>query len=114
MIVTKSDDVRLKVLSPALAWIFYKLELFHRTKICPMPEDLVITSINDGQHAIDSRHYRNEAIDIRSHNFIDEAQKLMFAMHLQDWLGPKFRVLFENKGLPNEHFHVQVKKGMIF
>ena len=112
MITTKSRDVRLKVLSPALAYIFYKLEEFHRT-FGPI-DNLVITSINDGAHGPGSRHYTDEAIDIRSKNFPSEAVKREFRMELEAYLGPKFRVLYESAGLDNQHFHVQVRKGMRF
>lgn len=112
MVKTKSGNVRLVVLTPALAHIFWRLEMFHR-EFGPV-EDLVITSINDGTHKQDSRHYTNEAIDLRSKNFPSESLKLDFRRELEEFLGPKFRVLFENARTDNEHFHIQVRKGMRF
>lgn len=112
MIKTKSGNVNLVVLTPALAHIFWRLEQFHRD-FGPV-EELVITSINDGNHKQDSRHYTNEAIDIRSHNFPSEFLKKEFRRELEAYLGPKFRVLYESAGTPNQHFHVQVRKGMKF
>lgn len=79
-----------------------------------VPEIVVITSINDSNHMLGSRHYKDEALDIRSKNFKESIDKLMFQSVLGDELGPKFTVLFESKGTPNEHFHVQVKKGEVF
>lgn len=115
MILTKSAKVRLKVLSPALAWIFYRLELFHSQKLARQPENLTITSINDGVHSPNSRHYTDEAIDIRTHNFESTEQKRIFASRLEEYLGvTKFRVLLENVGQSNEHIHVQVRKGETF
>ena len=114
MITLKNTTVHLKVLTPALAWIFYKLSLFHEEKMATQPNELVITSINDSVHMPGSKHYSNEAIDLRSQNFSNHQEKIMFAMSFQDYLGPKFRVLLENLDTPNEHFHIQVKKGMSF
>lgn len=114
MITVKNSTVHLKVLTPALAWIFYKLSLFHEERLSPQPNELVITSINDSVHTPGSKHYSNEAIDLRSHSFLTDEHKIMFAMRFQDYLGPKFRVLLEHIGEDNEHFHIQVKKGMSF
>lgn len=80
----------------------------------PYVPSIVVTSIYDGEHMTNSRHYRGEAIDLRSKNFNTKADKMLFAMNLKDELGPKFTVLFEHEGKLNEHFHVQVKKGLAF
>ena len=114
MISTKSRNVNLVVLSAALAHILYNLEQFHRRKECVQPEDLVITSINDGNHMKDSRHYTNEAIDLRTHNFPNQSSKQQFRKAFEEYLGPKFRVILESVGTPNEHLHIQVRKGMEF
>lgn len=120
------DNVRLKGVTPALAWIFYVLDSFVRHSGAKyLPEELVITAIYDGDHAPDSRHYLGEAIDIRSKNFGVLAERAKFRSELENALnshpslvaqgmGGHFRVLFESGGTANEHFHVQVKKGMTF
>ncbi len=65
--------------------------------------ELVITSGSDGTHNPNSRHYRGEAVDIRTRNLPNpEAVRAQLAAAL----GPKFSVL--NEG---DHLHVQVKKG---
>jgi hypothetical protein len=114
LIILKSKEVRLKVLSPTLAYIFYKLSEFHEKKLGPQPNDLVITSINDSVHMPGSKHYTNEAIDIRSQSFNSDTNKIEFALTLQDFLGPKFKVLLENLNQVNEHFHVQVRRDTKF
>lgn len=114
MIRTKSNLVVFTELTPALAYIFYKLEIFHSTRMSPQPDELVITSINDSKHSENSRHYTNEAIDLRSHNFKSIEDKEFFRVRLESFLGPKFTVLLENVGDSTEHFHIQVKKGMRF
>ena len=114
MITTKSRVVSFTELTPAMAFMLYALEKFHRLKKVPQPDNLVITSLNDGQHTPNSRHYKNEAIDIRSKNFPDREGKRLFRQELELFLGPSFRVMIEDEGKDNEHFHVQVKKGLMY
>jgi hypothetical protein len=72
---------------------------------------LVITSANDSVHSKNSRHYVNEAIDLRTHNLKspEEVQKL-----LKSKLGIKFTVLYESPGTPNAHIHIQPRMGTTF
>lgn len=112
MIITKSKSVIFTELTPALAYILYGLEKFHRTTKVNHPETLVITAIADSVHSPNSRHYTNEALDLRSKNFRNREDKRIFRAELELFLGPFFRVLLESEGTPNEHFHIQVKKGL--
>lgn len=114
MIKLKSRSVVFTELTPALAYILYCLERFHRTTKVDQPTDLVITSMNDSNHTPNSKHYKNEAIDIRSKNFKDQVDKHIFRYELELCLGPFFTVLLENENTANEHFHVQVKKGLVY
>jgi hypothetical protein len=125
-IITCKDNVRLKGVTPALAWIFYVLDGFVRHSAAKyLPGELVITAIYDGKHLPDSKHYLGEAVDIRSKNFATLADRTTFRKELEDALnnhplataqgvGNRFRVLFEDAGTDNEHLHVQVKKGSNF
>lgn len=106
--------VTFKRFTPALVHILNTLLQITqegRELVPGMPEDLVITSANDSTHAANSRHYRDEALDIRSKSFPHRAAKDLFRMNLQSRLGPKFTVLFENENGPQEHFHAQTRKG---
>lgn len=114
MIILKSEEVRLKVLSPALAHIFYQLSEFHEKRLASQPDELVITSINDSNHMVGSKHYINEAIDLRSKNFKTTSDKIEFALKFQDFLGSKFRIILEYLDKDNEHFHIQVRRGLKF
>ena len=112
-ILTKDSSVRLVELTAALAYILYTLEKFHRKKTVTQPENLIITSINDSaKHMPSSRHYQNEAIDLRSRNFLTREDKRIFRQELELYLGSFFRVLLESEDTENEHFHIQVRKGL--
>lgn len=128
-IVTFKSNVRVKVLTPFLARTLFMLEYLCRdphsvlADLLP-PDGLMITSINDSGHMEGSRHYRDEALDLRSHNFPSEAHRTAFRSALERALNvtpngttytPKlFTVLYEDAGTPNAHFHVQVAKGRQF
>ena len=112
--------VRLKKINKALTFMLNVILHSHElsTRVPPV---LVITSINDGRHSKNSRHYTDEAIDLRSKNFPSKNSKIRFRKRLEEDLNsfsgystPKFRVLLERLGNPNEHFHIQVKKGEQF
>lgn len=106
-------SVRFESFTPAMMVMVNTLYACDRGKLEGQPDDLVITSANDSTHGAQSRHYRNEALDLRSKTFAAEAKE-PFRKHLEKQLGPKFRVLFEGKGTANEHFHIQVRKGLTF
>jgi len=108
------DSVRFKIWTHALDQILDTLLLIDEKKYEWMPLDIIVTSVNDSQHMLTSRHYKNEAIDVRSHNFKNEENKYLFIEKLNYYLGPKFTVLYESIGQPNEHFHIQVKKGEVY
>jgi hypothetical protein len=77
-------------------------------------QTLVITSANDGTHAQGSRHYSNEALDVRSKSFRSSVDKRAFRAKLASDLGDQFTVLLEDEDGMNEHYHCQVRKGHIF
>lgn len=76
------------------------------------PEEIVITSGSDGAHHPQSKHYTFQAIDLRAKNFHSDAAKARFVQRLREALGPQFTILHEARGTPNEHFHVQLRKGL--
>ena len=110
-VVTCKPSVRLKGLTPALLRILRGV--YAVSAACSDVPEVVITSINDSTHGDKSRHYTNEAIDLRSKTFSPEA-KTAFAVRLRAELGPQFTVLFEHSGTPNEHWHVQPRKGTTY
>ena len=113
MIRVKSDSVRLNFASEPLRRLVRVLAETGADHAATgwWTGDLVITSANDSRHGPGSKHYTNEAIDVRSHNFRDATAKHLFRTAYELALGPQFRVLLEGLGTPNEHFHAQVRKG---
>lgn len=120
-------EVKLQGLTAGLAWMLFTLERVVRTDGQGLPAEVVITSLNDGKHATNSRHYVNEAMDIRTLNFPSRDSKRVFREKLERALNshpsvssqdPRFRVLIENEGKTSgsavEHIHVQVAKGKTF
>jgi len=67
--------------------------------------NMVVTSVVDGRHSAASKHYLGLAADIRTRNLTSEQRVKMFEtlkVQLHECL-----VLWEGKGTPNEHFHIQ-------
>ncbi|HYE87468.1 MAG TPA: hypothetical protein VEA16_13995 [Vicinamibacterales bacterium] len=101
--------VRFKAFTPALLRILRGV--FTVAQACTDVPDVVITSANDSTHSPKSRHYTNEAVDLRSRSFPSSTAKQRFAALLRAELGPAFTVLYEGAGTPQEHWHIQPKKG---
>src|SRR3990167_10939923 len=101
------DNVRFKKLTPELKHIIDVLYDLNEQRIPNYPEDWIVTSINDSEHKIDSKHYKNKALDLRSKNFSSSNIKHEFKHMLSFKLEDKFTVLLESEGLDNEHFHIQ-------
>ena len=105
-------SVRFKAFTPALLRILRGV--FAVAQGCADVPDVVITSANDSTHGEHSRHYTNEAVDLRSRSFPSVTAKQKFTALLRLELGPAFTVLFESAGTPNEHWHIQPKKGTTY
>lgn len=71
-----------------------------------------ITSIRDGMHSKESRHYIGEAFDCRSKSINAGESKQDVLEELKKAL-PGYVVLLEYDGQDNEHFHVQRNEGSL-
>lgn len=111
MLTTKAG-VRFAVITPALLYMLTTVERLSRTLFGLPTEGLVITSGSDGAHMAGSKHYTGEAIDLRSKTL--GALKSSVIATLRAELGPQFTVLLEADRQPQEHIHVQVRKGRRF
>lgn len=107
-------NVRIKVFTPSLRKMLFEIDNLNALKIPNYPEDWTITSINDSVHMEGSKHYTDQAVDLRSKNFDTEDRKHEFRDRLAFSLGSKFTVLYENPKTENQHFHIQTKKGEVY
>ena len=76
--------------------------------------DLTITSACDGEHSgPDDPHHRGEAYDVRTHDLPSE-KKTALLETITTQLGDRFYTFLEAVDTPNEHLHMQVKKGTTY
>jgi len=66
-------------------------------------EPFIITCGLNGAHSAGSKHYRGEAIDIRTRNF-GTSQKTVIYQRIKSALGCGYDVVMEKT-----HFHIEVK-----
>lgn len=65
--------------------------------------ELVITSCTDGKHSNNSRHYRGDAVDLRTRNLLEpDATGPKIVEALKRKLGRDFDILFEG-----DHIHME-------
>jgi hypothetical protein len=110
--LTTKPGVRFATITPALLHMLGVVERLSRTLFGLPAEGLVITSGSDSTHMAGSKHYAGEAIDLRSKTL--GALKSTVVATLRDELGSQFTVLLEHEGEPNEHVHIQVRRGRRF
>jgi hypothetical protein len=110
--LTTKPGVRFATITPTLLHMLATVERLSRTLFGLPAEGLVITSGSDSTHMTGSKHYTGEALDLRSKTL--GALKPTVVATLRAELGTQFTVLLEHEGTPNEHVHIQVKKGRRF
>ena len=77
--------------------------------------DLTITSACDGEHSgPNDPHHRGEAFDVRSHLLTSEQKARVLEEFSSQLPATRFFWFLESPGTPNEHFHIQVKKGTTY
>jgi hypothetical protein len=107
-LVTCKASVRFKAFTPAMLRMLRGV--YHVAQTLTEPPAVVITSANDSTHSANSKHYSDQAIDLRVKNFPNEAAIRQMASALRGELGPAFTVLYEAAGTPNAHLHLQVRR----
>ena len=97
---TKDISVNLDLCSK----LFNKLQFIEKSIKWLENKDYVmtITSARDGNHMVNSLHYKGSAIDIRSRDMKDP---LLVSQGLNNILGPDFDVIFEG-----DHTHIEYDK----
>lgn len=70
--------------------------------------DCTITSANDSTHSTNSLHYKDRALDYRSHHLTAAEKDDVLAKMKERLNAPAvFDVLLESRGTPNEHYHIE-------
>lgn len=96
------EGVRFRELRPEIYSIFSTIdEVFKHHGL-----ECTITSANDRAHMVNSLHYRNLALDLRSH-FIPKGYEQSMVDELQEALGSDYDILLEGLNTPNEHIHLE-------
>ena len=98
MISLKDDSINPRGLTPeCLLGIMITASVLQTYK-----SDLVITSLNDGKHKVNSSHYSGNAWDVRV--WYIEGKEEEVCKKLQAALGRHYDVIFET-----DHIHIQYK-----
>lgn len=64
--------------------------------------DFVITSMLDGKHSSKSKHYRGDAVDIRTRHIQNANMKAQIVAEIKDALGQDYDVILEST-----HIHLE-------
>ena len=65
-----------------------------------------ITSIEDGQHQVDSKHYQGLAFDIRFNDITPELHNRL-TTEVAQLAGSAYDVIHESHGTDNDHLHIE-------
>ncbi len=69
--------------------------------------ECVVTSANDSKHMVNSKHYKGNALDFRTHYRELNNLEIGLRDEIRECLGSEYVVLLEGVGTPNEHMHIQ-------
>jgi hypothetical protein len=67
---------------------------------------ITVTSGNDSTHKVGSKHYSDEALDIRTKD-LTKMEKHALATAVKARLGLDYDVILESEGKANEHLHIE-------
>lgn len=99
---TKNESITLEKLNPIFTKPLQEFDLMHKSMT---GEQVVITSANDGKHMKGSKHYTNDAVDIRSWHYDhmnSDARSDFWFKTFEIFPGSKFDFLHEK-----DHFHLE-------
>lgn len=104
-IAVKNSTVRVANLSQGIVNAFDEIHLIAKAKGFPAP---LVTSGNDSEHSRGSKHFSNDAIDIRcnSANGMTKSKCISYVQSMKAALGPRYDVIYEDYGNSNSHIHI--------
>lgn len=80
----------------------------------------IISGGLEGTHGPRSAHYRNMALDFRTHHISKQAQEGVYLALCEAFgadptsgLGTTYDVLWEAKGTPHDHWHIEVNMRVV-
>ena len=97
MIALKNNDVNVSGLSVQILLALMVAAQVYQTYDKPF----VITSANDGKHGPKSKHYRGDAVDIRTRH-LSADEEINIAHEIAQSLGKDFDVVLES-----DHLHIE-------
>lgn len=68
--------------------------------------ECIITSANDKTHMLGSLHYKDRAIDLRSHDIPNGSEEVV-VNEIREAVGFDYDVILEDRDTPNEHIHIE-------
>lgn len=108
MIAVKSG-VKVFGMRPEIAWAISVAEGIWRANGYDV---VTVTSVRDGVHSSGSLHNVGAAVDLRSKDITEDNKAALLAW-LKECLTAEFDVVLEDRGLPNEHYHIEFQpKGI--
>jgi hypothetical protein len=97
-----TEGVRFRELRPEIYNIFPLLDdIFKGHNL-----ECTITSANDRKHMTNSFHYKNLALDLRSH-YIPNGREQEVIGEIKEAIGLDYDVILEDLDTPNEHIHLE-------
>lgn len=98
------------IITPALLHILAVVEEYARYH----EYTVIVLSGTDSAHALYSGHQRGEAINVRCRDLITREDQREFLAEILSRLGPEFQGAHEHVGQANEHYHLQLRRGIAF
>lgn len=80
--------------------------VINAANVLGLPVDMLITSGNDSKHKVGSLHYKDRALDFRTHHLSPDHKHKLVA-EVKRRLGVAYDVILEDENGSNEHVHVE-------